>query len=80
MTVLMNTRVFALSAILALVFLTAFTYEVKRLFALENSIDNVSNTANYQGSEIEDLRSVIEDLQSEIEDLRSDVENLQSER
>ena len=78
--ILMNTRAFALSAILALVLLTAFTYEVKRLFALESSIDNVSNIANYQASEIENLRSVIEDLQSVIEDLRSDVENLQSEK
>ncbi len=76
-TVSLNRRLFAITAILALVVLTAFSYKVTQIFdrlsAIESEVEDISDT-------VSDIDSEISDHASEIDDLRSEVDDLQSER
>lgn len=69
MTIILNRRSLAVTAILALVILTAFSYKVKQVFVrlsdLESAVEDVSNTASDHASEIDDLRSDVDNLQRE---------------
>lgn len=69
-------RAFALVAVLAVVILTAASYQIKRkldqLSHLETSIESASRLARGAASEIEELRTTIEEMKSEIENLQNE--------